>query len=142
GVLQPPQGLSLGAETQQLLGVVLVAVLQHLQRDDAAELLVEGLVDDPHAARAEGTEDLVVADLLSRPGGQFPDGDLLGGQGVLRAGRHGRQRSGVDGHFRKASSRKSDGPAPPSYSRASAGGSEWDDPSHNGLANLLISRTL
>ena len=55
--------LGLAQEVLQRLRILLQRVGQHLERDDAVEHGVLGLVDDAHAAAAELAEDLVAARL-------------------------------------------------------------------------------
>ena len=54
GVLQPGDGLGLGAEAGQLLPSPACAAGQdHLEGDEAVEPDLPGLVDDAHAAAAQ-----------------------------------------------------------------------------------------
>src|SRR4051794_2367520 len=52
-VLQSAQSLRLGAEARQLRGVRARALQDHLQSDEAVELKVAGLINDPHATAAD-----------------------------------------------------------------------------------------
>src|SRR5262249_52788123 len=88
--------LGLAAEADDLLGAGAGPDLEHLESDDAAEILVERLVDDPHPARAQRPEDLVLADAVQRARGQFAQ-RRLHRQGVGRLRRDRGQR-GVQRH--------------------------------------------
>ncbi len=60
-VMQPRRGSGLNVESAQVLLVGPEPRMHHLQRDPALERLVLGLVDHPHPAAADPSEDLVVA---------------------------------------------------------------------------------
>ena len=63
---QPGDGVGLGPESVELIGRGVLALGDHLDRHDPAELLVAGLVDDAHTAAAQQLEDLVAVDRLER----------------------------------------------------------------------------
>ena len=63
-------GLRLDAEPRPIFGPGQAARPDHLQRDQAAQSPLAGLVDDPHAAVSQLRQDVVSVDLReSRPGG-------------------------------------------------------------------------
>ena len=67
-VLEPRGGLGLGAEPGAVRVGGEVRFADHLQRDDAVQALLPGLVDDAHAAAAEFFEQLEVAELARQCG--------------------------------------------------------------------------
>ena len=58
GMAEPGDGLGLDQEPLAMLGVGVLAVADHLQRDDPVQRAVPGLVDDAHAAAAQLGQDL------------------------------------------------------------------------------------
>jgi len=62
GMRQLGRGLGLAVETLDLLGSGELAALDHLQSNDAIELLLPGLVDDAHPAPINLLQQLVVAE--------------------------------------------------------------------------------
>ena len=65
GVVEPGEGLRLELEALEERAVVLQRRGQRLERDLAAERLLDGAVDDGHAAGAEALFDVVVGDSLA-----------------------------------------------------------------------------
>jgi hypothetical protein len=63
GVLESGNGLSLRAEAGQVGAAGVVAGQDHLQRHQAAQADLTGLVDDAHAAAAQLAQDLVAGNL-------------------------------------------------------------------------------
>ena len=67
-VREAGQGLNLPAEHPEILIVDEVPAAHDLERDLAERVLLLGLVDDPHPALAELSEDAKTADLVRKPG--------------------------------------------------------------------------
>ena len=67
GVLQAGDGLGLGQETGDGLGVRMSAGQNHLQNARAVQEDLLGEVDDPHAAAAELGQDLIAVDNREGP---------------------------------------------------------------------------
>jgi hypothetical protein len=83
GMLQPGDGLRLGAKTRQLLGVEVFPGQDHLQGHGAVEVVLPGPVHHPHAPAADDLQELVArhdrgVQVGAEAGGC---GDWLRGQG-------------------------------------------------------------
>ena len=99
GVVELAGGLAFLVEALDVLGVLAEALGQDLDRDDAVEAELLGLVDDGHRAGPELAEDLVAGDLL---GGDLalPDAGLeplrLAGRDVPQLDHEVLEHEGID----------------------------------------------
>ncbi len=98
GVVQAGDGLGLGLEAGQVVGAGVFARQDHLERDDAVEAALPGLVDDAHAAAADLAEQLVAGDGTAFAERRACRADGLGGRvgvgpGQQLGGRGGRRRT-------------------------------------------------
>ena len=90
GMLQAADRLRLGAEPRQVVGSGVGAGQDHLERDEAIESDLAGLVDDAHAAPAQLAQDFITGNLNDGPGRR--GGALTRRFEVVRTGG---QRAGV-----------------------------------------------
>ena len=88
GMVEGGGGLGFALEAAEGLRILGDFVGQELERDEATEFDVLGLVDDSHAATAEFLDDAVVRDGLADQSGKIPDL----GRPILRRLSEARQR--------------------------------------------------
>jgi hypothetical protein len=77
GMIERGRGLCFAAKTFQCLTILSKILWQELERDEAAQTGVLGLVDDTHSAAAELCKDAIVRDGLAYHSDPIPGGGAM-----------------------------------------------------------------